>query len=132
MAASWVESPITDRVSLSGVTVTPVTCCRTAINALSAIPPDVARTYASPSATAVTTPEPSTVATATSVDVHVKGTSGTAVPCASRAVAVSTVVSPRDVRVSAAGVTSTVSKVATTTKESLSADVSPLADAARV
>ena len=77
------------------------------ISAVPAAPPALAVIVALPSATAVTSPEPSTAATASSPDFHENTAASTACPFASNAAAISRSVSPRAASVASFGATDT-------------------------
>ncbi len=105
-AARRSVSPVTN-VSAAGATATALTSWATVTAALPDTPPALAVIVAVPLPTAVTSPDPSTVATVASSDAHVNSAPATPWPFASVASAVRRTVSPQATSVSAAGDTAT-------------------------
>ena len=100
-------SPSAAMLAAAGVTVTVLASWATVTVAFPETDPDVAAIVASPLATAVTSPDASTVATAASPDSHENSEPATAFPFASSASAASRNVSPRAAIVVSAGTTAT-------------------------
>ena len=90
-------------VAESGATATALTTCATVTVALPEASPEVAAIVAVPLATAVTSPDASTVATESSPDSHENSAPSTECPFASNAAAVSRNVSPRAAKLASAG-----------------------------
>ena len=101
-------SPTATRVSAAGVTLSALTCCITVTAAVPEAPPAVAVIVAVPLATAVTSPDASTVATEGSLLAHATAAPAITCPFWSRTSAVNCAVSPKAVSVAEPGLTVTV------------------------